>query len=319
MTQVVDQQIAFETEILEGLSSHPKRLPSKYFYDTLGDAIFQEIMDMQEYYLTRSEMEIFITQSKKLARIISSYFKEFSLIELGAGDCIKTVYLLKQLLSDAARFTYVPIDISANVVDNLTIDLPNRLPGLNLEALNGEYFDMLGRFSQQDGRRKVVLCLGGNVGNMTIKQSEEFCNNIRAYLVPGDLAIIGFDLRKDPERIRAAYSDPAGITARFNLNLLERINRELGANFDLSNFKHYCNYDPETGACKSYLISKQDTTVVVAGNAIQFDQNEFIITEISQKFSVPEIHQLAEKSGFNTLDMLYDTFGFFTNAVWMAE
>ncbi|HEY9195827.1 MAG TPA: L-histidine N(alpha)-methyltransferase, partial [Mucilaginibacter sp.] len=242
----------------------------------------------------------------------------FDLIELGAGDAMKSTYLLKDLLDKNADFTYLPIDISENVISYLNITLPVTLPGLNITGLNGEYFEMLTKAASISSRRKVVLFLGSNIGNMPIPAAIEFCRELRGHLSAGDMVLIGMDLKKDPKVILAAYNDKEGITKRFNLNLLERINRELGADFDLSKFDHYPTYDPESGACKSYLISLQDQQVKIRGQVIHFQKDEYIYMEISQKFTAMQTDQIAINTGFAPLTQFFDGKKWFVDAIWVA-
>lgn len=264
-------------------------------------------------------MEIFSTKTAALAQTIMTDGDGFDLIELGAGDATKSTYLLKYLVNQQADFTYLPIDISANVINYLNVKLPLTIPGLKITGLNGEYFDMLKKASSLSNRRKVVLFMGSNIGNMPVPEANQFCKTLREHLNPGDMALIGFDLKKSPKTILAAYNDSEGITKRFNLNLLLRINRELGGNFDVSQFDHYATYDPETGACKSYLISLKDQIVTIGKETIRFVKDEYIYMEISQKFTIMQTDQMAANTGFRPVDRFFDIKKWFVDAVWMAE
>ncbi|MFC4210926.1 L-histidine N(alpha)-methyltransferase [Pedobacter lithocola] len=306
----------FLQETLAGLSAEPKRMFSKYFYDEVGDHIFQQIMDMEEYYLTNAEMEIMQYQASGLADAISTENEAFDLIELGAGDATKSIHLLKMLLAKNLNFKYYPIDFSEHVIDDLELNLPIKLPELEFEGLNGDYFDMLKKAAEISERKKVVLFMGANIGNMNVNEAKEFCLSLKQLLSPNDILIIGFDLKKNPHQILAAYNDRAGITRSFNLNLLSRINRELDGNFDLNAFEHYASYDPETGACKSYLISLKNQVVNIGSAAIHFSENEFILMEISQKYSLNEIDELAQSSGFQLVIYFTDQQKYFVDAVW---
>ena len=309
----------FLNDVLTGLQTEPKYLSSKYFYDEKGDRIFQQIMEMKEYYLTDSEMEILKEQSSKLAAFISLNGTSFDLIELGAGDATKSVHLLKALLQQQLDFTYLPIDISDHVINDLEENLPKKLPELQIHGLNGDYFKMLEKAKSISNRRKVVLFMGANIGNMDLAEAENFCVDLRNELSPNDLLIIGFDLKKNPQQILAAYNDPAGITRSFNLNLLHRINRELDGDFDVSNFDHYASYDPETGACKSYLISLETQRVNIGDETIHFNKNEYIYMEISQKYSLADIDALANKTGFTPVHRFFDHQQYFVDAVWKVD
>lgn len=318
--QVHSKTDQFYDDVVTGLSSIPKRLNSKYFYDANGDKLFQDLMNCPEYYPTNCELEIFSEKTAEIAKAMVANGDPFDLIELGAGDAMKSSYLLRYLMEQKADFTYMPIDISENVISYLNITLPVTLPGLKLNGLNGEYFNMLKQAASVSDRRKVILFLGSNIGNMPVNEALFFCKELRDHLNEGDMVLMGFDLKKNPATILAAYNDKGGITKRFNLNLLERINRELNADFLVDNFEHYPMYDPETGACKSYLISTKDQEVTVNGKVkIQFLKDEYIYMEISQKFSVAQTEQMANKSGFKPVDQFFDSKNWFLDAVWIAK
>lgn len=307
----------FYEDVIRGLSSRSKYLESKYFYDAVGDKLFQDIMDCPEYYPTRCEMEIFSKQTGALSSLLRSHYNDFELVELGAGDATKSIHLLRRLLAENATFTYYPIDISSNVIKHLETKLPLQLPGLKVKGLNGEYFEMLERQKRDSSKPKIVLFLGSNIGNIPADGVEGFCNELRSHLNTGDLALIGFDLKKDPRTILAAYNDKGGITKRFNLNLLRRINDELGADFDLDKFEHYPVYDPGTGACKSYLVSLAEQRVCVGDTeCFDFKEGEPIHTEISQKYTVEQTNEIAGKCGFKPVSHLYDSKHWFLDAIW---
>ncbi|SDC15391.1 L-histidine N(alpha)-methyltransferase [Pedobacter soli] len=311
-----DSKLQFLHDTLNGLQANQKRLDSKYFYDAIGDRIFQQIMQMEEYYLTAAEMEIMQHQSADIAQAILAEGSPFDLIELGAGDATKSIHLLRSLLNTKATFSYCPVDISEHVIADLQQNLPLQLPGLDVKGLNGDYFDMLKQATELSGRRKVVLFMGANIGNMTIADAEQFCKTLKSLLAPGDLLIIGFDLKKNPKQILAAYNDKAGITSAFNLNLLRRINSELDANFDARCFEHYASYDPETGSCKSYLISLTKQLVTIGQTAIPFAENEYIMMEISQKYALSDIDRLAKFSGFELHQRFFDQHRYFVDAIF---
>ncbi len=310
----------FYDDIIAGLRSIPKRLNSKYFYDANGDKLFQDLMACAEYYPTKCELEIFSEKTAEICKAIIADGDAFDLIELGAGDATKSAYLLQYLLEQEADFTYLPIDISENVISYLNITLPVTLPGLKINGLNGEYFNMLEQAASASDKRKVVLFLGSNIGNMPVDKAIDFCKDLRNHLAKGDMILIGMDLKKNPATVLAAYNDKGGITKRFNLNLLERINRELNADFDLTKFDHYPTYDPESGSCKSYLVSLEDQKVSINGKEkIQFLKDEYIYMEISQKFTVQQTEQMAAKAGFKSVHRFFDSKKWFLDAIWIAE
>ncbi|MDH5825994.1 L-histidine N(alpha)-methyltransferase [Sphingobacterium faecium] len=309
----------FRQDILLDLGSNPKKLSSKYFYDKIGDELFQKIMNMESYYLTNCELDIFKTKTAQIADFIRPNNEPFDLIELGAGDAIKSSYLLQYLVDQGATFSFMPIDISGNILSVLKNKLNNSIPNLEIICLKGEYFEMIDQATTLSSRRKVVLFLGSNIGNMEYEQALQFCSELKNKLSAGDYLLIGFDLKKHPKTILQAYDDRTGITASFNLNLLKRINQELDADFDISQFEHYQTYDPSTGACRSYLISLINQQVTIGEYQIPFYENEAIFMEISQKFSSEDIHDLARESGFVTVTELYDTKKWFMDAIWKVS
>jgi L-histidine N-alpha-methyltransferase len=309
----------FLNEVINDLSQYPKKLSSKYFYDEKGDKLFQQIMECEEYYPTDCEMEIFKERTADLAITLKNGFNSFDLVELGAGDATKSSFLLQELINTQVDFTYMPIDISSNMIKYLEDNLPNKIEGLKVQGLNGEYFEMLEKANVVSSRKKVVLMLGGNIGNDDPEDAAEFCRKICGSLQEGDLVLVGFDLKKNPATILAAYNDAGGFTRDFNLNLLLRINTELDGNFDLSQFEHYPSYDPESGACKSYLISKIDQMVVVAGREFFFEKDEYIFMEISQKYSVEETDQMAHLTGFKPVKHFFDSKKWFLDTVWQRR
>lgn len=310
--------MTFAEDVLKGLTSNPKFLPSKYFYDERGDQLFQKIMELDEYYLTDCEFEILDKNKARFLEIFNHSENGFQLIEFGAGDGYKTKILLQHFLEKKANFKYVPIDISQNVLDILSEDLKTNLPDLNVEGLNEDYFKALKKLNLEGTTKKVVLFLGSNIGNFTKKQAKEFLTKLSFNLSDGDLLLIGFDLKKDPDILFSAYNDPKGITSAFNLNLLERINRELGGNFDIDSFKHFPRYDPVSGEMESFLLSskKQEVFIEALQANIQFDQWEPIHMEISRKYDPGQIEKLAEASGFRQAHYFFDSKQYFVNTIW---
>lgn len=307
----------FLQDVLRGLSASPKYLESKYFYNENGDQLFEDLMDSPDYYLTNCEREIFSLQGDQLAQAIIDLMPDFDLVELGAGDASKSLHLFERLLNRKIDFTYYPIDISCNVISFLERKLPRQLPGIKVRGFAGEYLDMLRSVALASDKPKIVLFLGSNIGNFPPDQTREFCRRLRRELNTGDLILIGFDLKKDPATILNAYNDKAGITKQFNLNLLQRINDELKANFVISQFEHYPVYDPETGSCKSFLVSTCEQTVKIDGEAvINFEKYETIFMEISQKYTVSEIEKIAAATGFAPRHEFTDSKNWFVDSLW---
>lgn len=319
------EQIAIQTEFakdtLEGLSARPKFLSSKYFYDDRGSKIFQDIMRMPEYYLTDCELEIFQTQKQDILDGFTKQNSNFELVELGAGDGLKTKVLLSHFLNLGVDFKYTPIDISGEAIKSLVDDLDDELPDLKVNGRIGDYFDLIGDIKVNGYARKIILFLGSNIGNYSDQESLDFLNRLKAIMNPQDQVFIGFDLKKEPQIILNAYNDSSGHTAAFNLNLLQRINRELDADFDINYFRHQEVYNSITGTAKSYLISRKHQKVNIKSldKTIWFEEGERIFTEMSQKYDLKMINDLAEKSGFEIVRNYFDQRQFFVNSLWKLK
>lgn len=219
----------FAKEVLEGLTSEKKYLSSKYFYDDAGSKIFEEIMRMPEYYLTDSELEILSLQAEKIVGSLE-FGQTFGIVELGAGDGKKTFKLLEYLSVNDYPFYYMPIDISAAAIDSLSKKIKAKLPEIKIRPKVGDYFEIL-HAAKSESEPKLLLFLGSNIGNYTEEKAKTLLSLIHKNLNLKDKLLIGFDLQKNPLVIQQAYDDQAGITKKFNLNLLKRINRELPSRF----------------------------------------------------------------------------------------
>jgi len=287
----------FKRDILEGLNSAPKQLSSKYFYDEKGSEIFQEIMQMKSYYLPGCETEILKEKSQEIISRLPN--PTYDVVELGAGDGTKTALFLDALLKSEKTINYLPLDISPEILEVNKDFLIEKFPDLNILPIAGDYFETLEKIKPRKNP-KIVLFLGSNIGNFEGEKAVAFLKFVRQYLVQGDLFMLGADLKKHPQTILKAYDDPEGITKRFNLNLLNRINRELEGNFIPENYDHYASYDPLSGTTKSFLISKIKQNVQVGGQAIDFEKNEPVHMEISQKYNISDLIQLRENAGFKT-------------------
>jgi len=308
----------FVHDVLKGLSANPKTLSSKYFYDKEGSRLFQEIMKLPEYYLTKSEYEIFNSKTSEIYDAFEIKQERFDLIELGAGDGTKTSVLVDHFLKKGARFRYVPIDISSEALDFLSEKFIKDFPGLEIQVEQGDYFRTLETLKQISGDRKVILFLGSNIGNFNELQALDFFRRLRKVMNAEDMLFIGFDLHKNPKTILNAYDDSQGITAKFNLNLLKRINRELGANFNVEEFAHYASYHPLEYTARSFLISQKRQTVRVEAleKSFEFEKWEPIYMEVSQKYNLETIGKLAAESGFEILNSFLDENRFYTNSLW---
>ncbi len=311
-------QKGFAKDVLNGLTAEEKYLSSKYFYNDRGSEIFRNIMRMPEYYLTNCELEAFEMHKDAMLKAFTENATRFELLELGAGDGLKTKILLKHFLSKAIDFKYAPIDISEEAVKTLINDLEKELPDVKTEGLVGDYFDLISNIGVNGYTKKVILFLGSNIGNFDEPTALHFLNQLHRAMNPQDQLLIGFDLKKDPQLILDAYNDPHGHTAAFNLNLLQRINDELQADFNLTNFAHREEYNPETGTAKSFLISlkKQHVTINEAETTIRFEKDEKIFMEMSQKYDRQMIASLATKSGFEIEKNFFDSREYFVNSLW---
>ncbi len=308
----------FAEDVITGLTSTPKHLSSRYFYDDEGSRLFMEIMKLPEYYPTRAELKIFTEQADAIYEAFTDGADALDLIELGAGDGAKTAVLIDHFLAQDLELTYSPIDISKEANDALESRFHAKFPGLKIAPHTGDYFKVLGSLKNSRSRRKVLMFLGSNIGNFQKEAALSFFRNLRDVMNPDDMLFIGFDMQKDPRVIIAAYDDPKGVTAAFNLNLLTRINRELGADFDVSKFSHYAQYRPIECAARSYLISREQQTVSFPGlgRTIDFDQWEPIFMEISQKYTRSMIEELASESGFRIIGDFFDDTNFYTDSLW---
>ena len=307
-------------DVDKGLSARNKFLPSSYFYDEQGSRLFQQIMDLPEYYLSRCEAAILHRHKKEVQQIFETP-QGFDLIELGAGDGTKTAILLAQFLSQNIDFQYKAIDISDDALIDLEARLQHQFPNLSVEMLADDYFLGLERIQLQSKRRKVILFLGSTIGNFTYNAAIQFLSKLRSYLNENDLLFIGFDLKKEPALILDAYNDNQGVTAEFNYNLLRRINQELGGNFVVENFVHAPIYHPQNGCAESYLLSKvkQKVFIEALNKSFYFDEWEAIHTEVSYKYSMQDMAKLANAAGFRPQSYFSDEKRFFCDAVWQTD
>jgi len=312
------ERTQFANDVLRGLTSIPKQLSSRYFYDDEGSRLFMEIMKLPEYYLTRAELKIFTEQTEAIYTVFAVGIEAIDLIELGAGDGTKTAVLIDHFLKKGLDFTYSPIDISQEANDALTAKFQKKFPGLSVQPHTGDYFKVLGSLKNGGGRRKVLMFLGSNIGNLSHEKALDFFRRIRAGMNENDRLFIGFDMQKDPRVIVKAYDDPNGVTAAFNLNLLARINRELGGDFDLGKFSHYAQYRPVECAARSFLISRERQTITIKAleRSFDFEQWEPIFMEISQKYTHSMIDELASESGFAIETEFYDEENFYIDSLW---
>ncbi len=301
----------FATDVLIGLRQPIKRLPSKYFYDEAGDKIFQEIMGLEEYYLPRCELEILCEKTSELA----SFLPEGSLdiVELGAGDGTKTVRFLENLVALGRSLNYYPLDISPEILQTNKSHLFEVAPNIPVHPITGDYFKTLPIL--QTTHHRVLLFLGSNIGNYPNEKAVELLQFLYGHMSADDVLLLAVDLRKHPRVILNAYNDAKGVTRHFNLNLLTRINRELGADFQVEHFDHYPVYDPVTGIAASYLVCQRAQEVSLLGEKFLFKTNELIHTEVSQKYSLSEIEVMTGESGFRDVHHFTDNQDYYSVSV----
>ncbi|MFW6151130.1 MAG: L-histidine N(alpha)-methyltransferase [Chloroflexota bacterium] len=283
----------FLIDVLNGLRKPQKELPSKYFYDARGSHLFECITRLPQYYIPRAEEAIMRHHAAEMASLLGP---NILLVEPGCGECLKTRLLLDHLRDPAA---YVPIDISREQLLRVSADLASSYPRLEVLPVCADYTDdyELPRPSRT-ARRVVVFFPGSTIGNFEPPQATQFLKSMARLCGPGGALLLGIDLKKDPALLHSAYNDPDGITAAFNLNLLQRINGELGADFQLDDFRHYAFYNPSAGRVEMHLVSLRHQTVHLNGEHMSFARGESIWTESSYKYDGRDLERLAGAAGF---------------------
>ncbi|MGC9374360.1 MAG: L-histidine N(alpha)-methyltransferase [Bacteroidales bacterium] len=311
----------FAQDTLKGFSANPKFLLPKYFYDDNGSRIFQDIMQMPEYYLTDCEYEIFTHYQSKMKDMFVNGNAPFELVELGSGDGLKTTILLNHFVEHQVDFKYVAVDISRQANENLRKKIKAELPGLKTKFKTGDYFKMMNELNRDSDSNKVFLFLGSNIGNFMEDERHQFLSQLSDLIQPNDKLLIGFDLKKSKDIILKAYDDPHGHTRAFNLNHLVRINHELDADIDIESFRHVAQYNEQTGETKSFLISTRKQSVYIGAleKKIHFQKDEAIYMELSQKFDIETIHHLAQKYGFKVEKNFTDSRNYFVDSLWVKN
>jgi dimethylhistidine N-methyltransferase len=306
-----DEHVRFE--ILEGLARSQKEIHPKYLYDSKGSALFEEICKLKEYYPTRTEISILRNFNSEITSLIGA---NALLIEFGAGSSIKTRILLRALRNPSG---YVPIDISRDFLLNSVKKLNEEFPGLKIHPIAADYtasVTLPSNFLAQSGK-KVGFFPGSTLGNFNPYDAKVFLSHAARLLGPGGWFLIGIDLIKDQLQLESAYNDSLGITAAFNLNILTRMNRELGANFDINLFRHRAHFNVSENRIEMHLISLKDQLVTIAGRTFAFREGETIHTENSYKFAPREFENFVETVGFSKLKLWTDPEEMF--AVYLLE
>ena len=295
----------FSADVQKGLSASPKRLSCRFLYDERGSLLFEKICDLPEYYITRTEYSIL----SRCADEITGLFPEWiSLVELGSGSATKTRILIDAFLCRHDALRYVPVDISSTILEESSLALLEDYPRLQVHAVAAEYEQGLERLKALNDRAKLILWLGSNVGNLGREEAAVFLRRVGASMQPRDRLLVGIDLRKDRAVLERAYDDASRVTAAFNLNLLARVNRELGGHFNLKTFRHRATYNAEEGRVEIYLDSLRCQHVAVdrLRMNVPFREGESIHTENSYKYSPEEIEALAHGGGLRVDRQWYD-------------
>jgi dimethylhistidine N-methyltransferase len=283
----------FREEVLRDLSKSPRQLPCKFFYDERGAQLFQQICELSEYYVTRTEIEILRLHGAEIARALGP---QIELIGLGTGAGTKTRILLEELHDPRV---YVPIDISKEQLENSAARFRKMFPALQVLPIAADYLEPFELpLPRQLSARSVVYFPGSTIGNFEPDAAGEFLSRLVELAGDGGGLLIGVDLQKDRHVLEAAYNDSAGVTAKFNKNLLARINRELSADFDLNRWHHHATYNSNDGRIELYLVSEIDQSVSIGENAFQFRAGEKILTEYSYKHTITGFVGLAREAGF---------------------
>ena len=302
-----EQHLAsFAEEVASGLTSSPRSIPCRFLYDDRGSKLFEEICDVPEYYLTRAEREILEARAGEIAAAFEA--GPITLAEFGSGSSLKTRLLIEGLLRTHGRLRYLPVDISPSILEESSLELLDSYEALEVHAIATVYQDGLRHVHADEGKAKLVVWLGSSIGNLSREEAASFLQGVRRALDPGDRLLVGVDLRKDRATLEAAYDDAAGVTASFSLNLLARVNRELGGDFELSGFRHRAVYDESEGRVVIDLVSRraQQVRIEEIGLEVAFADGEAIHIEDSWKYSESEIDALASRADLRTEKRWHD-------------
>lgn len=311
---LIDRDVArsdFAADVRRGLTAAPKFLLPVYFYDALGSALFDAICELPEYYVTRAETSILTAYA---GEIVASFGGPIRLIELGSGSAKKTRILLDALGGDVE---YVPIDVDRTMLEKTAQNLVQDYDKLRVTAICSDFRkpSLALADALTPGVRNVVLFLGSTIGNLDIDEAIAMLRDLRTVLAGGDALFLGADLRKPKAVLEPAYDDPLGVTAAFNLNLLQRINRELGGNFKLSEFSHRAFYDEDRGRVEMHLVSRGAQTVRIGDYDVRFEPGETIHTENSHKYDDATLERVARESGFSVERKWTDPRGWFADVL----
>lgn len=305
----------FAHDVRRGLTASRKFLLPQYFYDALGSALFTAICELPEYYVTRAETEIL---SARASEIVDAFAPPVRLIELGSGSGKKTRILIEALLARQTELEYAPLDIDPSILELSARELTNAYANLRVTPIAGDFRNPPAVAAND--LRTVVLFLGSTIGNLDPDEAATMLTSVRAALRPGDALFLGADLRKPAHVLIPAYDDPLGVTAAFNKNILVRINRELGANFNLATFTHRAIWDEERGRIEMHLVSTtaQRARIASLDLDVDFAAGESIHTENSHKYDEASLRALAARGGFEVAKMWTDSRGWFADLLLSA-
>ncbi|MEV1146346.1 L-histidine N(alpha)-methyltransferase [Micromonospora sp. NPDC049799] len=292
-------------DVRTGLTATPKWLPPKWFYDARGSELFEEITRLPEYYPTRAERAVLAARAGDIAAVTGAK----TLIELGSGSSEKTRLLLDAFTRRGGLGTFVPLDVSVSALRQSTDEIATDYPGLRVRGIVGDFTRHLDRLPP--GGRRLVVFLGGTIGNLLPAERAEFLSAMRAALEPGDWLLVGTDLVKDPAVVVPAYDDAAGVTADFNRNVLRVVNRELGADFDPEAFDHVARWDPEREWIEMRLRARRPMRIRVLDLVVDFAEGEELRTEVSAKFRPEGVAAELAAAGFTAHDFWTDPDGLF--------
>jgi len=305
-------------DVRNGLTGRRKRFLPKYFYDELGSQLFEAICLLPEYYLTRAENEIL---ERYADEIVSSVSGQKTLVEMGSGSASKTKLIIEALLRQQPELTFIPVDISATALENSSRILLQSYPRLRINAYAADYFAGLQELGKKLKGPTLALFLGSNISNFDQDEALRFLRALRSVLHKGDALLLGADLKKDRTILEAAYNDALGVTAAFNLNVLARINRELGGNFDLRAFQHRAVYNEAMGRIEIYIVSlkAQKVRIEKLDLEVEFSEGEEIHTENSYKYDLSDIGRLAGTTGFTRARTWLDSQERFSSNLLLAS
>ncbi len=302
---------SFAEEVERGLRGEAKQLPCRFFYDKQGSLLFEQICELHEYYPTRAERSILTERAGELA---ARFDEPASIVELGSGSASKTRILIEAFLDRQDSLTFEPIDISRSALERSAAELLKAYSRLEIQAVVGEYEHGLHQRAREVDQPQLIVWLGSSIGNLDRSEAADFLRSVHKKMGPADELLVGIDLRKDARLLERAYHDSRGVTARFNLNLLARINRELGGEFDLAGFRHRARYLEEAGRVEMHLesVSEQRVRIEALDLEVEFDVGELSHTVNSYKYSIDEIESLAAAAGLRGEDRWLDAEGLFS-------